>query len=307
MSGLRSLPLKRKLIAIIMGTTVLALILAAASFFAYDNLTFRSDLVRSYETLVATLQGTTTNAIVYNDPEQAQQILGGLDQQPNVIDAAVYDADGKLFSSYARGGAAAPAATRPAGLEGTGSAFTGDALVVHRQLLFRDKPVGTFVVRTDLEGLEARFFDYLKILLLTVAGVSLVAFLISSALQRSVSQPVLDLAKMARDVSVRRDFSVRARHEADDEIGRLAADFNEMLAADPDPRRRAAGGARPCRAGQPRQKRVPRQHEPRAAHPARPRSSATARSSRTTPAPPGSTTSCPTSPRSRPPANTCSA
>ncbi len=63
MSGLRSLPLKRKLIAIIMGTTVLALILAAASFFlAYDNLTFRKDLARSFETLVATLQGTTTGA-----------------------------------------------------------------------------------------------------------------------------------------------------------------------------------------------------------------------------------------------------
>ena len=229
MSGLRSLPLKRKLIAIIMGTTVLALILAAASFFAYDNLTFRSELVRDYETLVATLQATTTNAIVYNDPEQAQQILGGLDQQPNVIDAAVYTAEGKLFSSFSRAGTAAPP-SRPAGLEGNGSAFMDDALVVHRQLLFRDKPVGTFVVRADLEGLKARFFDYLKILLLTVVGVSLIAFFVSSALQRSVSQPVLDLAKMARDVSVRRDFSVRARHEADDEIGRLAADFNEMLA-----------------------------------------------------------------------------
>lgn len=234
MSGLRSLPLKRKLTAIIMGTTVLALILAAASFFAYDNWTFRRDLVRNYETLVATLQATTTNAIVYNDPEQAQQILGGLDQQPNVIDAAVYDAEGKLFSSFSRSGGPPPATRRAGadggGTSGSGASFGDDALVVHRQLLFRDKPVGTFVVRADLEGLEARFFDYLKILLLTVLGVSLVALAISSVMQRSVSQPVLDLARMARDVSVRRDFSVRAKHQADDEIGRLAADFNEMLA-----------------------------------------------------------------------------
>jgi len=229
MSGLRSLPLKRKLIAMIMGTTVLALILAAASFFLYDNLTFRRDLVRDYETLVATLQATTTNAVVYNDPEQARQILGGLEQQPNVIDAAVYGAEGKLFSSFSRSGSPPPAVEADQ-LSGNGAAFKGDALVVHRQLLFRDKQVGTFVVRADLEGLKARFADYLKILLLTVIGVSLIAFFVSSALQRSVSQPVLDLAKIARDVSVRRDFSVRAEREADDEIGRLTADFNEMLA-----------------------------------------------------------------------------
>lgn len=229
MAGLRSLPLKHKLIAIIMGTTVLALVLAAASFFAYDNLTFRRELVRDYETLVATLQATTTNAVVYNDPEQARQILAGLSEQPNVIDAAVYSAEGRLFASFSRSGVA-PEAAQPAGLDGSAAAFTDDALVVHRQLLFREKKVGTFVVRTDLEGLDARFADYLKILLLTVVGVSLIAFLVSSALQRSVSRPVLELAQLARDVSTRRDFSVRARTAADDEIGRLAADFNEMLA-----------------------------------------------------------------------------
>jgi signal transduction histidine kinase/DNA-binding response OmpR family regulator len=226
MLGLGNLPLKRRLIAIIMGTTVFALLLASVSFFLYDRHTFKRDMAASYATLAETLQATVTNALVYNDGEQARQILAGLAEQANVIDAAVYDAEGKLFGEFTRG--VSPPATR-ADLDADGAEFTDDALVVQRRLVFRDKPVGTFVVRANLDGLQQRVADYSKILLLIFLGATAIAFAVSSTLQRSVSEPVLGLATIARDVSLRRDFSVRAQRTANDEIGRLTDDFNEML------------------------------------------------------------------------------
>jgi signal transduction histidine kinase/ActR/RegA family two-component response regulator len=49
-------------------------------------------------------------------------------------------------------------------------------------------------------------------------------------LQRHVSSPVLELAKVATAVSKDRDYSVRATKQSEDEIGQLTEAFNEMLA-----------------------------------------------------------------------------
>ncbi|HEX2223090.1 MAG TPA: ATP-binding protein, partial [Thermoanaerobaculia bacterium] len=58
---------------------------------------------------------------------------------------------------------------------------------------------------------------------------ALFAFLLSSGLQASISRPVLNLAGMARAVSERRDYSLRAGKQSDDEIGQLVDAFNDML------------------------------------------------------------------------------
>jgi len=56
-----------------------------------------------------------------------------------------------------------------------------------------------------------------------------VGFVLSSLAQRVVSRPIVDLDRVARTVSERRDFSVRAKKYAEDEIGVLVDAFNEML------------------------------------------------------------------------------
>ncbi|HWM90380.1 MAG TPA: ATP-binding protein [Thermoanaerobaculia bacterium] len=58
---------------------------------------------------------------------------------------------------------------------------------------------------------------------------SLVALLISSKLQRLISEPILQLVQTAHAVSERKDFSVRAARHSDDELGLLVGAFNEML------------------------------------------------------------------------------
>jgi signal transduction histidine kinase len=58
---------------------------------------------------------------------------------------------------------------------------------------------------------------------------SLAALLVSSRLQRVISEPTLRLAEMASRVSAERDYSLRAAKRGNDEIGILVDSFNEML------------------------------------------------------------------------------
>jgi light-regulated signal transduction histidine kinase (bacteriophytochrome) len=54
-------------------------------------------------------------------------------------------------------------------------------------------------------------------------------YLLSTVLQRAISQPILTLAETARAVSLRRDYSVRAPDVGRDEVGVLTGAFNHML------------------------------------------------------------------------------
>ncbi len=228
MTRLNDLSIQRKLMAIIMLTTVMALLLASAAFFAYDYFTFRGKMVSDLDTLAQTLQANTTNALIFNDRETAGQILAGLKAQPHIVAAQIYGGEGELFAAFARGDRPPDALT--ASPQASGQAFVDQHLFIHQPMRFGDQFVGTFQIKSDLLEMRQRLRDYLKILVLVILGVSLLAFFLSSALQRPVSKPILNLAQLARTVSEKQDYAVRALPHGRDEIGRLVDGFNEMLA-----------------------------------------------------------------------------
>src|SRR3989440_13097719 len=57
----------------------------------------------------------------------------------------------------------------------------------------------------------------------------LAAYLLSTALQDTIAQPILMLGETARAVSDRRDYAVRAPKLGEDELGVLTDAFNHML------------------------------------------------------------------------------
>jgi signal transduction histidine kinase/CheY-like chemotaxis protein len=62
-----------------------------------------------------------------------------------------------------------------------------------------------------------------------VASVALAA-LLSGWLQSTITGPILEVARVARDVMDKRDYSLRARKTTEDEIGELVDSFNGMIA-----------------------------------------------------------------------------
>jgi signal transduction histidine kinase/CheY-like chemotaxis protein len=59
--------------------------------------------------------------------------------------------------------------------------------------------------------------------------VLLIAFAVSSTLQRIISEPVAELARTAREVSEKADFSLRAKKSTSDELDVLVDAVNDML------------------------------------------------------------------------------
>ena len=227
MTRLRDLSIQRKLMVIIMLTTVLALLLASAVFYTYDHQTFRDKMQRDLDALAGTLTANITNALVYNDEDTAGKILAGLSGQPHIVSATIFDSDDESFATFARQGAVAE--KQLPNPRGDGTVFANDHLMLIRSMRFGDRKVGTFYIQSDLEELDERRANYFKILVFVIVGVSLLAFFFSSVLQRLVSKPILALADIARNVSEKKDYSVRATPKGNDETGRLINGFNNML------------------------------------------------------------------------------
>jgi PAS domain S-box-containing protein len=218
--------IQRKLVTAIMVTSTTVLLLVSAVFVAQEVVSFRRFLVRAIITRADMLAANSTASLAFRNPDDAVQVLGVLKADPHMVAAALYDHRGRLFATYP---ATVPPGVVPDAPGPRGHRFEKSHLVVFEPVVEDGRPLGTIYLKSDLRALDERLRVDALVVLLAVVGSIGVAFALSTWLQRRIARPVLTLAEVARAVSERKDYSVRAKTVSDDEIGVLAEAFDEML------------------------------------------------------------------------------
>ena len=218
--------LRLKLIGIVLLTTLTALIVALVAIIAYDLRDYRRNWIADVSTQAELLGQTSASAIAFDDPRVARENLALLRLRPRVQAAAIYTANGALFATYVRPGANQQFPKLP---EADGMRIDGRELVLYRRIVSDKEILGTVYLRTDYEMVQ-RIRDYLVIAIAASAVAMLVALFMSAQLQRIVTEPVLAIAGIAREVVQQQDYSRRATKMSDDEVGVLVDSFNGMLA-----------------------------------------------------------------------------
>ena len=227
MPRFQDISIKRKLTAIIMIASTVALLLVSAAFVTYELVTFRSTMIADISTLGTITGDRSTAALSFEDKNDAEQILGGLRIKKNITGAAFYDKSGKLFVKYLSKGT--PAESFPARPGPDGARFEGDRLVFFKQIYDVGGLEGTVCLKSDLKELDERFVRYAGIILLFTVASLLVTLFLSARLQRIISGPIFQLAETAKAVSTDKNYSMRATKHGNDEMGQLIDRFNEML------------------------------------------------------------------------------
>ena len=235
MFQIRNLSIRRKLNVIVMITTTAALLLAFTAFVIYDTLAARKKIVRDLSMMSEIVANSSTAGLSFNDPKYATEALAVFKMNPGVLHAEIYDNSMKLFAEYTgtkqvRWTSASVPARSAAGSRSTTIKFESDRLLITMPIVLEGEPLGLVNVESGLEELSERFWAELQTAGAVFLGTLLVAFLISSRLQRFISKPMLDLAATAKKVSAQNDFSIRAAKSGDDEIGSFIDSFNAMLA-----------------------------------------------------------------------------
>ena len=223
----RRLSLKNKLIVVIMLTCVASLMLVGGVFIAWEWMALRRAIAHDLSEYAEVLADNCKAALTFRNPADASAVLRAVGTVPTITAACVYTRDGELFAMYVRQGEA-PALPAPQAMS-NGYRFDRKSLILARLILLEGEPIGTVCLRGNLEPLYLGLRRSILVIIGTVVLSSLAAYVISSRLQRLVSQPILRLADVARLVSERKEYTARAEAAGRDEVGLLVQAFNEML------------------------------------------------------------------------------
>jgi signal transduction histidine kinase/ActR/RegA family two-component response regulator len=226
--NLQNLSIKRKLMLITMLTSSAALVLSSVSFLIYDLISFRHQLSQDLMTQAEISGFNSGAAMAFKDESAATATLSALTAKEDIVSAALYSPEGKMFAHYFRTDSILPTELPPHSQE-KGYRFQGGYLEVFQPVTMNRERVGTLFLRSDMRQWSIRARRYTSIIIIVVLICSSLALLLSSKLQKLISKPILHLEDTMRMVSSNKNYEIRATRFYGDEIGRLIDGFNTML------------------------------------------------------------------------------
>ena len=230
MHAFRKLSIRQKLTMMGILASGTAILLACTAFLTYELFAYRGDMIRSLFTQAEIVGANSAAAILFNDEPAAAETLAALKADPHIVSAGIYTRDNRAFATYGRIDKQRAVALRERFADhADGHWFENDGLILFRKIVFKGETIGTVYIQSDLEEMHARFWQYLAIIFVILLASSLVAFFISSRLQRNITRPLFHLVETAQTVSREKDYTIRAVAESQDEMGVLVRAFNEML------------------------------------------------------------------------------
>jgi PAS domain S-box-containing protein len=219
--------IRQKLQSIVLITSAAALLVASVVFTLYDRSTFLSAKTQDLSASAMLVGANSTAALSFGDAKSAREVLSALQAKQNVINACIYNKDGRVFARYSRDPAHSNFSPPP--VQSQATAIVEHNLVLFQPITLNGKSIGTIFIEADLADLNARLTTFLEIDFLVLLVSLAVAFLLSTRLQRVISGPIRELADTALSVSTQDNYSLRATKRGDDEIGLLFDQFNFML------------------------------------------------------------------------------
>ena len=228
MKPFRDLPIQRKMLLMTLLICGAVLLVAIAALFTFQVLNFRSNFQRDTATLATIIADNSTAALAFKDAKAGAEVIGSLHAKPTVVAASLALPDGSLFAQFGKPEDATGLSQFP---PAAGFRFSGRYLLCTQPVELDKKKVGTLYLRSDYRQTLVQLLGFYGLVILGVMVASItLAVLLSSRLQRIITDPILKLAQTAQAVGVKKDYSLRVTASSQgDELGRLTQSFNEML------------------------------------------------------------------------------
>jgi two-component system sensor histidine kinase/response regulator len=230
--------LSQKLTIISVLSTGSALMLVFIAFAVTSVLNHTDDERKQLSSLAGVIGNNSMIALSRGDRKQAEQTLATLVAEDDILQAALYDGDGKLLARYASDDLpdqqqAPPLLDIPLAGPEVRSERTGPpwapALRLQRDVRGRDALAGTVLIERSQTRMWVDILKNLGAAAVAAVLSFMTALLMAARFKGSVAEPVGKLIAAAQQVS-RGQPTERISHQRSDELGALIDSFNDMLA-----------------------------------------------------------------------------
>ena len=223
--------LKSRLLLLTVLCSGAGLLVTFVLFAGYEDHLLREHKEEELRSAADLIGRNSTAAFIFEDAPGAKRVLDALETRVQIREAVLYRTDGTVFASYQRAGFREPITLLFTHDLEEAPHWTTNYLEFARPVTQENRPIGTLYLQVTLEDLaeerKALARSALAIFLVTMGMVTSLTLW----LQKSITQPILALAALARRVKNDKAFSLRAPLEGVSELRQLAADFNHMLEA----------------------------------------------------------------------------
>jgi len=166
--------------------------------------------------------------LAFDVSENARETLGKMQSIPSIQEGIVFNEKNEIFAEFHLQPNEKISVSIPEFKNST-SHFDPNFLHVFQKIYYEGKFAGTIYLKVSTKELTAKIGTYLLTMLLLLLAIMGLNYFLALALQRVVSDPILNLTQATKRISEESNYQVRVEKLGNDEIGLLVDEYNNML------------------------------------------------------------------------------
>jgi PAS domain S-box-containing protein len=222
----------------------LSVIVIGVGFLAFYNISaFKKDLVGNINSTTEVIGGYCVLPLQFKYQASAEKELKKFQTMPYVENAIVFDNKWQPFAYFSSDssetvfrGTKDPVLMdcvwrkrRQTLADKFTFFFSGNFLFAYYPIIRNEKRWGSLCVKVSTSMLNEKIADHLFTMMGLIVTLVVFSFFLALGLQAVISNPILKLAGVSKEISEKQDYSVRVAKIGSDEIGVLYDEFNHML------------------------------------------------------------------------------
>ncbi|EKD32655.1 MAG: hypothetical protein ACD_77C00018G0003 [uncultured bacterium] len=235
---IKDLSIKNKIIVIVLFVVFTALSAGFISIASWDIKRLSAD-TKSNLVLNAKLIGDyCVVPLFFGDKTQAADALLRLKFLESVEEGYLFDENGDVFAKYPESASnpqsvsntkSAPDTLAPVFDKGSEIVVKDGFYYITEPVFFQEKQIGLILIKANTNAIVHQKYKLILTLSLLVLFLLFVSYLLVSAMQKLVSEPILNLTRLTTAISKNQNFTVQLEQKGKDEVGFLYEQFNNML------------------------------------------------------------------------------
>jgi len=224
MSLFQQQSINKQISVVFMLILIISLLASGSALVFFEYLNKKNDFADELKTIAQLTASRSTAAIEFEHQEDLQEILDSL-QEIKTIDLVCAYKDNLLLTSYQR-----RENLQCNGLnKSTGIYFSGSILEVIQPSKQFDTQVGMISIKASLDELNQSILISFLIMFIIIIITSIIAYQFLAKSQKAITEPILDLAKIANRIAKEKNYSLSTIPECAKEINMMYVAFANML------------------------------------------------------------------------------